>query len=164
MLHSGHRTVHAPLDAAVWEQSIAESHGNPLAQLELSRTWSTADLAGGLRSSGRVSRSSARSNAAARANVCRTAGRDAVAGPRRRGGVADPVLLHRAAAVLGLEVTAAGPAVRAALTATYHPVGGPDLALRADLARARQPAGAWNDATSKGTAHAPGKGRPESTN
>src|SRR3954464_3800129 len=58
-------TVHAPLDAAVWEQSIAESHGNPLAQLELSRTWSTADLAGGLRSAGRVRPSSARSNAAA---------------------------------------------------------------------------------------------------
>jgi DNA-binding CsgD family transcriptional regulator len=39
--------VHGPLDAAVTDQIIAESHGNPLALLELPRTWRTADLAGG---------------------------------------------------------------------------------------------------------------------
>jgi len=39
--------VHGPLDAAVSDQIVAESHGNPLALLELPRTWSAAELAGG---------------------------------------------------------------------------------------------------------------------
>ncbi|MEU4197177.1 LuxR C-terminal-related transcriptional regulator [Kribbella sp. NPDC026611] len=39
--------MHAPLDVAVSDQIIVESHGNPLALLELPRTWTTADLAGG---------------------------------------------------------------------------------------------------------------------
>ena len=39
--------MHGPLDAAIRDQIIAESHGNPLALLELPRTWSTVDLAGG---------------------------------------------------------------------------------------------------------------------
>ena len=36
-----------PLDAAVSQRIVAESHGNPLALLELPRTWSAAELAGG---------------------------------------------------------------------------------------------------------------------
>jgi hypothetical protein len=36
-----------PLDAAVCDQIVAESHGNPLALLEFSHTWSAAELAGG---------------------------------------------------------------------------------------------------------------------
>jgi len=39
--------VHGPIDAAVTDQIVAESHGNPLALLELPRTWTAADLAGG---------------------------------------------------------------------------------------------------------------------
>ena len=39
--------VHGPLDAAIVDQIIAESHGNPLALLELPRTWAAAGLAGG---------------------------------------------------------------------------------------------------------------------
>ena len=39
--------VYGPLDAAVCDQIVSESHGNPLALLELPRTWSAADLAGG---------------------------------------------------------------------------------------------------------------------
>src|SRR5262249_21820855 len=39
--------VHGPLDAAVCDQIVTESHGNPLALLELPRTWNAADLAGG---------------------------------------------------------------------------------------------------------------------
>ena len=39
--------VHGPLDAAVCDQIITESHGNPLALLELPRAWNTAELAGG---------------------------------------------------------------------------------------------------------------------
>ncbi|MGY4770329.1 ATP-binding protein (plasmid) [Kribbella sp. CWNU-51] len=40
-------TMHGSLDAAVLDRIIAESHGNPLALLELPRTWTSADLAGG---------------------------------------------------------------------------------------------------------------------
>jgi predicted ATPase len=40
--------VHGPLDAAVCDQIVTESHGNPLALLELQRAWSGAGLAGGL--------------------------------------------------------------------------------------------------------------------
>ena len=36
-----------PLDAAVCDQIVAESHGNPLALLEFPRTWNVAELAGG---------------------------------------------------------------------------------------------------------------------
>ena len=39
--------VYGPLDAAVCDQIITESHGNPLALLELPRTWNVAELAGG---------------------------------------------------------------------------------------------------------------------
>jgi DNA-binding CsgD family transcriptional regulator len=41
--------VHGPLDAAIVDQIIAESHGNPLALLELPRTWTAAGHAGGYR-------------------------------------------------------------------------------------------------------------------
>ena len=39
--------VPGPLDARVCDQIVAESHGNPLALLELPRTWNAADLAAG---------------------------------------------------------------------------------------------------------------------
>jgi hypothetical protein len=39
--------MHGPLDAAIIDQIIAESHGNPLALLELPRTWTAAGHAGG---------------------------------------------------------------------------------------------------------------------
>ena len=39
--------LHGPLDPAVLDQIVAESHGNPRALLELPRTWTAADLAGG---------------------------------------------------------------------------------------------------------------------
>ena len=41
------RSVHGPIDAAVTDRIIAESRGNPLALLELPRTWQAAGLAGG---------------------------------------------------------------------------------------------------------------------
>ena len=40
-------SVRGPLDVAVSQQVITESHGNPLALIELPRTWRTAELAGG---------------------------------------------------------------------------------------------------------------------
>ena len=39
--------VPGPLDSAVCDQIVMESHGNPLALLELPRTWNVAGLAGG---------------------------------------------------------------------------------------------------------------------
>jgi hypothetical protein len=39
--------VYGPLDAAVCDQIVTESHGNPLALLELPRTWTADELAGG---------------------------------------------------------------------------------------------------------------------
>src|SRR5215475_1251444 len=39
--------LHVPLDAAVCDRIIAECRGNPLALLELPRTWPAAELAGG---------------------------------------------------------------------------------------------------------------------
>jgi len=36
-----------PFDTAVCDRIVAESHGNPLALLELPRTWNITDLAGG---------------------------------------------------------------------------------------------------------------------
>jgi DNA-binding CsgD family transcriptional regulator len=39
--------VTGPMDAAVCDQIITESHGNPLALLELPRTWNVVELAGG---------------------------------------------------------------------------------------------------------------------
>jgi DNA-binding CsgD family transcriptional regulator/tetratricopeptide (TPR) repeat protein len=39
--------LHGPLDAAVSRRIVAESHGNPLALLELPRSWTAAELAGG---------------------------------------------------------------------------------------------------------------------
>jgi DNA-binding CsgD family transcriptional regulator len=40
-------SMHGPLDAAVCDQIVTESHGNPRALLELPRTWTAAALAGG---------------------------------------------------------------------------------------------------------------------
>ena len=39
--------LHGPIDSAVRDRIVAESRGNPLALLELPRTWTSAELAGG---------------------------------------------------------------------------------------------------------------------
>jgi DNA-binding CsgD family transcriptional regulator len=107
--------VYGPLDAAVCDQIISESHGNPLALLELPRTWTAAELAGGFGLPGsqpvvsKIERSFAsrldRLPADTQLLVL-----TAAAEP-----VGDPVLLHRAAATLGVEMAAAAPAVDAEL-------------------------------------------------
>jgi DNA-binding CsgD family transcriptional regulator len=107
--------VYGPLDAAVCNQIVAESHGNPLALLELPRTWSTAELAGGyglLESqpvAGRIERSYAQRLAELPSDsqllVLTTAAEP----------LGDPVLLYRAAEALGIEPGAADSAVDAGL-------------------------------------------------
>ncbi|HWX09419.1 MAG TPA: ATP-binding protein, partial [Gaiellaceae bacterium] len=107
--------VHGPLDAAVCDQIITESHGNPLALLELPRTWSPADLAGGFGLpdshpvAGKIEQSYARrlEQLPSETQLLVLA---AAAEP-----LGDPVLLQRAATTLGVNIAAADPAVDAGL-------------------------------------------------
>jgi DNA-binding CsgD family transcriptional regulator len=107
--------VYGPLDAAVCDQIIAESHGNPLALLELPRTWSTAELAGGfgLVEShpvvSRIEQSYARRLCLLPADT-RLLVLAAAADP-----LGEPVLLQIAAEILGLDMAAADAAVDAGL-------------------------------------------------
>jgi DNA-binding CsgD family transcriptional regulator len=109
--------VFGPLDAAVRDQIVAESHGNPLALLELPRTRSAAELGGGFRLpygqpvAGKVEQSYARRLEPLPAQT-RLLVLAAAAEP-----LGDPLLLHRAADALGLELAAADPAVDAGLLA-----------------------------------------------
>jgi DNA-binding CsgD family transcriptional regulator len=102
--------VPGPLDARVCDQIITESHGNPLALLELPRTWNVADLAGGfgLPSShpvaGRIEQSYVRRLQLLPADT-QLLVLTAAAEP-----LGDRALLHRAAGTLGIDIAAAGPA------------------------------------------------------
>ncbi|HSR86654.1 MAG TPA: LuxR C-terminal-related transcriptional regulator [Streptosporangiaceae bacterium] len=102
--------VPGPIDAAVCDQIIMESHGNPLALLELPRTWNVAGLAGGfgLPSSqpvaGKIERSYARRLQLLPSDT-QLLILTAAAEP-----LGDPVLLHRAVETLGIDIAAAAPA------------------------------------------------------
>jgi DNA-binding CsgD family transcriptional regulator/tetratricopeptide (TPR) repeat protein len=102
--------VPGPLDAAVCDQIVTESHGNPLALLELPRTWNVAGLAGGfgLPSSppvaGRIEQSYVRRLRLLPSDT-QLLVLTAAAEP-----LGDRVLLHRAAGTLGIDIAAAGPA------------------------------------------------------
>ena len=102
--------VPGPLDAAICAQIIAESHGNPLALLELPRTWNVADLAGGFGLpsgqpvAGRIEQSYVR-RLQLLPSETRLLVLTAAAEP-----LGDLVLLHRAAGTLGIDLAAAGPA------------------------------------------------------
>src|SRR5215467_5955956 len=102
--------VPGPLDAAVCAQIITESHGNPLALLELPRTWNVADLAGGFGLpsrqpvAGRIEQSYVRRLRLLPSDT-QLLVLTAAAEP-----LGDLVLLHRAAGALGIDIAAAGPA------------------------------------------------------
>src|SRR5262249_56469337 len=104
---------------------VAESHGNPLALLELPRTRSEAALAGGFGLpdsppvAGRIEESYAQRllSLPAETQLLVLA---AAAEP-----LGDPVLLHRSAPLLDLDLTAADPAVDAGL---------PEIGGRAEFA------------------------------
>lgn len=103
------------LDAEVRERIVAESHGNPLALLELGRTWSVATLAGGFGvpddhgMTGTIERTYAQ-------RLEQLPGQTrlllllAAAEP-----LGDPVLFYRGAALLGIDRNALPPAVHAGL-------------------------------------------------
>ncbi len=107
--------VHGPIDAAVTDQIIAESRGNPLALLELPRTWEAAGLAGGFGLpasqpvAGKIEHSYVQRLRLLPADT-RLLALTAAAEP-----LGDPMLLRRAAGALGIEMMAAAPAVDAGL-------------------------------------------------
>jgi DNA-binding CsgD family transcriptional regulator len=107
--------MRGPLDERVAERIVAETHGNPLALLELPRGLSPAELAGGfgltaaLPLPGRIEESFRQRAELLPADTQRLL-LVAAAEP-----IGDPTLLWRAAARLGLGAGAAGPAEAAGL-------------------------------------------------
>ena len=107
--------MHGPLDAAVCDQIVAESHGNPLALLELPRTWSAADLAGGFGLPGSQPVAGKIEQSYARRLLLLPSETQLLVLAAAAEPLGDPVLLHRAAETLGLDMAAADPAVDAGL-------------------------------------------------
>jgi DNA-binding CsgD family transcriptional regulator len=108
-------SMHGPLDAAVCEQLINESRGNPLALLELPRTWTITDVAGGFGlPMHQPVVSSVEESFVTRLlplpSETQLLVLTAAAEP-----LGDPLLLHRAAGILGLDMAMSGPAVDAGL-------------------------------------------------
>jgi hypothetical protein len=107
--------VHGPLDAAVGDQLITESHGNPLALLELPRTWRAAELAGGFGLpgsqpvAGKIEQSYVR-----RLQLLPSDSRLLVLAAAAEP-LGNPVLLRGAAQDLGIDMAAAVPAAEAGL-------------------------------------------------
>ncbi len=107
--------VRGPLDAAVCEQIIAESHGNPLALIELPRTWDGEDLAGGFGLPANRRVDSKIEQSYAQRLLLLPADTQLLVLAAAAEPLGDPVLLQRAAETLDLDMAAAGPAVDAAL-------------------------------------------------
>jgi DNA-binding CsgD family transcriptional regulator len=107
--------VYGPLDAAVCDQIVAESHGNPLALLELPRTWNAFELAGGFGLPGSHPVVSKIEQSYARRLVDLPADSQLLVLAAAAEPLGHPVLLHRAAETLGLDMAAAHPAEDAGL-------------------------------------------------
>jgi hypothetical protein len=107
--------VMGPLDAAVCDQIVKESHGNALALLEFPRSWNLATLAGGFGLPetqpvvSKIEQSYAR-----RLGVLPSETQLIVLAAAAEP-LGDPILLHRAARTLGVDMAAADPAVDAGL-------------------------------------------------
>jgi DNA-binding CsgD family transcriptional regulator len=104
-----------PLDARVRDQILAETHGNPLALLELPRGFTTQQLAGGFGLPGAVRLpggidDSFRQRVHALPEQTRRLLLIAAAEP-----LGDPAMLWRAAAMFGIDAEAAEPAAEASL-------------------------------------------------
>ena len=108
-------TVQGPLDAAVCDQIIAESHGNPLALLELPRTWNAAELAGGFGLPGSHPVVGKIEQSYARRLLLLPSDTQLLVLAAAAEPLGDPVLLNRAAESLGLDMAAADSAVDAGL-------------------------------------------------
>jgi DNA-binding CsgD family transcriptional regulator len=107
--------IYGPLDAAVFDQIVADSHGNPLALLELPRGWSPSELAGGFGLpdlhpvAGKIEESYIRRLHGLPSDT-QLLVLTAAAEP-----VGDPLLLHRAVETLEIDMAAADAAVDAEL-------------------------------------------------
>ncbi len=107
--------LYGPLDAAVCAQIITESHGNPLALLEFPRSWNVADLAGGFGlpdSQPVVSKIEQSYARRLRLLPSKTQLLVLAAAAEPLG---DPLLLHRAAQTLSIDMAAADAVVDAGL-------------------------------------------------
>ncbi|HWH19350.1 MAG TPA: AAA family ATPase, partial [Solirubrobacterales bacterium] len=131
----------APLDERVRERFIAEARGNPLALLELPRAFSAAELAGGLGVEG--SRSTPIPSLLDEGFARRA---EALPGDTRlllliaaAEPTGDPALLWRAAALLGIDPEAAGPAEAAELVSVGERVVFRHPAVRSAIYRAAEP-------------------------
>jgi DNA-binding CsgD family transcriptional regulator len=127
------------LDAEVREQIIAESHGNPLALLELGRTSSVAAIAGGFG----VPASRGVTGTIERTYEQRL---EQLPGPTRlllllaaAEPLGDPVLFYRAVALLGIDRSALPPAVQAGLIRVGRRVGFAHPLIRSAIYRAADP-------------------------
>ena len=107
--------VYGPLDAAVCNQIVSESHGNPLALLELPRTWNAAELAGGFGLPGSQAVAGKIEQSYARRLLLLPSDTQLLVFAAAADPLGDPVLLHRAAGALGLDLAAVDPAVDAGL-------------------------------------------------
>jgi DNA-binding CsgD family transcriptional regulator len=108
--------VLGPLDDAICDQIVMDSHGNPLALLELPRTWpSSAELAGGFGHPssqpvpGKIEQSYVQ-RLRELPSDCQLLVVAAAADP-----LGDLMIFRRVAEILGLDLTAAHPAVEAGL-------------------------------------------------
>ena len=145
--------VHGPIDAAVTDQIIAESRGNPLALLELPRTWQAAGFAGGFGLpagqpvAGKIEHSYIQRLRLLPADT-QLLVLTAAAEP-----LGDPVLLRRAVGALGIDMLAAAPAVDAGLIQVRirvefaHPLVRSAAYRAADAADRRRVHSALADAT-----------------
>ena len=105
--------MHGPLDEAVCEQLLTESHGNPLALLELARF--SNDLAGGFGlPAGRPVAGQIERSYEQRLRVLPSEAQLLVLAAAAEP-LGDPVLLRRASRVLGIEMAQLAPAVDAGL-------------------------------------------------
>ena len=107
--------VYGPLDAAVCDQIVSESHGNPLALLELPRSWRATDLAGGFGLPGsQLLASKIQQSYVRRLRVLPSDTQLLVLAAAAEP-IGDRLLLHRSAETLGIDLAAASPAVDAGL-------------------------------------------------
>ena len=107
--------MQGPLDAAVCDQIVIESHGNPLALLELPRTWRAIDIAGGFGLPDSQGVASRIEQSYLRRLLPLPAETQLLILAAAAEPVGDPLLLQRAAEALGIDIAAAAPAVDAAL-------------------------------------------------
>jgi DNA-binding CsgD family transcriptional regulator len=104
-------SLHGVLDSAVCDQIVVESRGNPLALLELPRTWRAADLAGGFRLPESQSVGSKIEQSYVRRIALLPSDTQLIVLAAAAEPLGDRLLLHRASQALGLDMAAVTPAV-----------------------------------------------------